>query len=95
MFPEFPVVTVSPSLPLPLLWKHVTLSLPYQRGNIAATFNVDNVTCSAVTALPRERILTLETGKAISATTFSSLHFYIFCQITEFPYGLGFMGHSV
>jgi hypothetical protein len=36
--PVFPAVSVSPSVPLPLLWIDVTLSLSCQHGNIAVTF---------------------------------------------------------
>jgi hypothetical protein len=38
----FPVVAVPPSLPLPLIWKRIPLSLSCQRGNIAVSFTVDN-----------------------------------------------------
>jgi hypothetical protein len=51
--------------------------------------------CSAVTAYPTYRIRTLEIGNTWFATTFPSLHFSIFCQITEFSYGAGLMGHTV
>jgi hypothetical protein len=42
--------------------------------------------CSAVTARPRYKIRTLEIGNTWFSTTFPSLHFSIFCQITEFSY---------
>jgi hypothetical protein len=41
---------------------------------------------------PRYKIRTLDIGNTWPATT---LHFSIFCRITEFSYGPGLMGHSV
>jgi hypothetical protein len=46
------------------------------------------------TVLGKE-IRTLEIGNTWFATTFPSLHFSVFCQITEFCYGPGLMGHTV
>jgi hypothetical protein len=51
--------------------------------------------CSVVTARPRHAIRKLEIGKTWFATTFPSLHFSIFCQITEFCYGPGLTGQPV
>jgi hypothetical protein len=50
--------------------------------------------CSAVRARPRCKIRTLEIANTWFATIFPSLHVSIFCQTTEFCYGLGLMGHS-
>jgi hypothetical protein len=49
--------------------------------------------CSAVTARPGYKIRTLEIGNIWFATTFPSLHFSIFCQITEFSYDPELMRH--
>jgi hypothetical protein len=49
--------------------------------------------CGAITAHPRYKIRTLEIKNTWFATTFPSLHFSIFCQITELSYGPGLMGH--
>jgi hypothetical protein len=43
--------------------------------------------CSAVTARPRCKLRTLEIGNTWFTTTFPSLYFSIFCQITEFSHG--------
>jgi hypothetical protein len=51
--------------------------------------------CNAVTSRPRFKIRTLEIGNTWFVTNFPSLHFCIFCQITEFSYGPGLTGHSV
>jgi hypothetical protein len=49
--------------------------------------------CSAVTASRRHKIRTLEIGNTWFATTFPSLHVFIFCQITEFSYVPGLTGN--
>jgi hypothetical protein len=72
-------------------YKIVSLSCQHRRNILLRRCQE----CSAVTARRRYKIRTLEIGNTWFATTFPSLHFSIFCQITEFPYGPGLMGHSV
>jgi hypothetical protein len=73
-----------------------TTRLFHRHVNMATSPNILLRTCqecSAVTAGPRYKIRTLEIGNTWFATTIPSLHFLIFCQITEFSYGPRLMGH--
>jgi hypothetical protein len=51
--------------------------------------------CSAVTARPGYKLRALWIENSWFVTTFPSLHFFIFCQITELSYGHELMGHLI
>jgi hypothetical protein len=71
-------------------WK---TSLSYQHGHNILLWMCQE--CSAIMARPSYKIRTHEIGNTWFTTTFPSLHFSIFCQITEFPYGPRHMGQPV